>query len=80
LEIDNNRNYYGAFITPHSDDKNQNNNNQTYIEDTIDGLFSQTDPDWCAIIVANKSTSKKDMDYLNHVKEKHYPKIDIIFL
>jgi hypothetical protein len=80
LGIENKRNYYGAFIIPHSDYKNQNNNNQTYVEDTIEGLFSQTEDDWCAIIIVNKSTSKKTIDYLKLLKEKHYPKIDVIFL
>ncbi|MGN6624286.1 MAG: glycosyltransferase family A protein [Candidatus Nitrosocosmicus sp.] len=80
MEIENNRKYYGAFIIPHSDNNNQNNNNQTYVEETIEGLFSQTEDEWCAIIIVNKSTGKKAIDYLKLLKEEHYPKIDVIFL
>ncbi len=76
----NKKSYYGAFIIPHSDNKNQNHNDQIFIDDAIEGLFSQTEDDWCAIIVVNKSTDKKVSDYLNLLKEKHHPKIDVIFL
>lgn len=80
MEIKNNKSYYGAFIIPHSDYKTHNQSGQLFINDAVDGLFSQTGDDWCAIIVANKTTSKKTIDYLNDLKEKHYPKIDVIFL
>ncbi len=72
METDNKKNYYGASIIPHSDNKNQKQSEQIFIDDAINGLFSQTDEDWCAIIVANKSTNKKAADYLNLLKEKHF--------
>jgi hypothetical protein len=80
LEIENNKSYYGAFIIPHSDNKTHNQSGQLFINDAVDGLFSQTEDDWCAIIVANKTTSKKAREYLNDLKEKDYPKIDVTFL
>ncbi len=84
LDIKNKKSHYGAFIIPHSD-KSQNQNHrgeveQIFIDDAIEGLFSQTDDDWCAIVVVNASPGKKATEYLNALKEKHYPKIDVVFL
>ncbi len=84
LDIKNKKSHYGAFIIPHSD-KSQNQNHggeveQIFIDDAIEGLFSQTDDDWCAIVVVNASPGKKVIEYLNVLKEKHYPKIDVVFL
>jgi hypothetical protein len=71
--------YSCAFIIPHSD-KYENQCGKRFIAHTIEGLFSQTDDDWCSIIVVDVSPSKEVKDYLSSIKEKYYPKIDIIFL
>ena len=78
----NKKSRYGAFIIPHSD-KSQSQNHgkeQIFIDDAIEGLFSQTDDDWCVIVVVNAFPGKKTTEYLNALKEKHYPKIDVVFL
>ncbi len=62
----NKKSYYGAFVIPHSDkSQNQNPGEQIFIDDAIEGLFSQTDDDWCAIVVVNASPGKKVAEYLN---------------
>lgn len=33
------------------------------------GLFSQTDDDWCAIVVVNSSPGKKATEYLNFIRK-----------
>lgn len=80
----NKKSHYGAFIIPHSDKCQSQNHGvggeQIFIDDAIEGLFSQTDDDWCAIVVVNASPDKKATEYLNFIKEKHYPRIDVVFL
>jgi hypothetical protein len=34
---------------------------------------------WCAIIVVDMSTNGETHDYLIQLKQKYYPKIDVIF-
>ncbi len=50
------------------------------IAETIEGLFSQTDEDWYAIVVVDMTPNERTYDYLIHLKQKYYPKIDVIFL
>ncbi len=81
--IMNKKSHYGAFIIPHSDKRQSQNHGvgeQIFIDDAIEGLFSQTDDDWCAIVVVNAFPGKKVTEYLNALKEKHYPRIDVVFL
>jgi glycosyltransferase involved in cell wall biosynthesis len=40
----------------------------------------QTDDDWCAVIVVDRSPREKIKDYLNRLKARHNSKIDVIFL
>jgi glycosyltransferase involved in cell wall biosynthesis len=43
-------------------------------------LFSQTDQDWCAIIIVDMPSSEETCDYLSHLKQEYDQKIDVIFL
>ena len=74
--------FSSAFIIPHYPDgyEQEQDREKLFIADTIDGLFSQTDEDWCAIIVVDKLPKEKTRDYLVHLKQQYYPKIDVIFL
>jgi glycosyltransferase involved in cell wall biosynthesis len=69
------------FIIPYHDDNIQGEQDEKrLIDDTIEGLFAQTDEDWSAIIVVDRSPRKKVRDYLGHIKQKYHAKIEIIFL
>jgi glycosyltransferase involved in cell wall biosynthesis len=74
--------FSSAFIIPHYPDgyEQEQGREKLLIADTIDGLFSQTDEDWCAIIVVDTLPQEKTRDYLVHLKQQYYPKIDVIFL
>jgi hypothetical protein len=50
------------------------------ITDTIEGLFAQSDVNWNATLVLDGYSGSMIGNYLRHLKEKYYPKIDIIFL
>ena len=51
-----------------------------FIADSIEAIFLQTDDDWCAIIIVDMTPDKVTYDYLTNLKEKYYPKIDVIFI
>jgi glycosyltransferase involved in cell wall biosynthesis len=70
-----------AFIIPHYSNECEQNG-KMFIAETVEGLFSQTDDDWSAIIVVDTSAVAKHgvNDYLTDLRQKHYPKIDVIFL
>jgi glycosyltransferase involved in cell wall biosynthesis len=69
-----------AFIIPHYADGYEEQGGKDYLSETIKGLFSQTDEDWCAIIVVDNPLKEDTRNYLVHLKQKCYPKIDVIFL
>jgi len=71
-----------VFIIPHyaAENEQETDRKKPLIADTIDGLFSQTDEEWCAIIVVDTKPDEKTNDYLIQLKQKYFPKIDIIFL
>ncbi|MDQ3840831.1 MAG: glycosyltransferase family 2 protein [Thermoproteota archaeon] len=76
-----------AFIIPYyangyeqQQQQEQDKKKRPSIADTIEGLFSQTDEDWCAIIVVDRPPKERIYDYLINLKQKYYPKIDVIFL
>src|SRR5215469_16567847 len=72
--------FSSAFIIPHFINGFEEQKGKMFIAETIEGLFSQTDDDWSAIIVVDMPPDKEINDYLSHLKRKYYPKIDIIFL
>jgi glycosyltransferase involved in cell wall biosynthesis len=70
-----------AFIIPyHANEYEQQGRKKLLISDTIEGLFLQTDEDWSAIIIVDMPPSKEANEYLNTLKQKYYPKIDVILL
>jgi glycosyltransferase involved in cell wall biosynthesis len=70
----------GVFIVPHYAGGHNGQSEKKVIIETIEGLFSQTDDDWCAIIVLDLPPDNETHDYLTNLKQKYYPKIDVIFL
>ncbi len=73
-----------AFIIPYYasgvEEEQQEGRKKPLIDDTIEGLFSQTDEDWSAIIVVDMPRTREANDYLTSLKQKYYPRIDVIFL
>ena len=73
-----------AFIIPYYasgvEEEQQQGRKKPLIDDTIEGLFSQTDEDWSAIIVVDMPRTREANDYLTNLKQKYYPRIDVIFL
>src|ERR671921_1273448 len=83
IKTSNSKEVSSAFIIPYYADGNEQQEQgrkKLLIADTIEGLFSQTDEDWCAIIVVDMSPNEETHNYLIHLKQKYYPKIDVIFL
>lgn len=71
-----------VFIIPHyaGGYEQEQGRKKLLISETIEGLFSQTDEDWYAIVVVDMTPNERTYDYLIHLKQKYYPKIDVIFL
>lgn len=70
-----------AFIIPYyANEYGQRGRKKLLIADTIEGLFLQTDEDWSAIIVVDMRPSKEANEYLNILKQKYYPKIEVLLL
>jgi glycosyltransferase involved in cell wall biosynthesis len=84
IKISNRKELSSAFIIPYYvneyEQQEQGMKKKLLIAETIEGLFLQTDEDWSAIIVVDMPPNEETYDYLNQLKHKHYPKIDIIFL
>src|ERR671918_1318829 len=83
IKTSNSKEVSSAFIIPYYADGNEQQEQgrkKLFIAETIEGLFSQTDEDWCAIIVVDMAPNKETYDYLIHLKQNYYPKIDVIFL
>jgi glycosyltransferase involved in cell wall biosynthesis len=80
----NRKEFSNAFIIPYYangyEQQEQGRKKRPLIADTIEGLFAQTDEDWCAIIVVDMPPNVEIHEYLIHLKQKYYPKIDVIFL
>lgn len=65
-----------AFIIPHYSE----DTSRMFIGDTISGLLKQTDSDWLAIIIDDASKKTTVRNYLKKLREKYFPKIQVIFL
>jgi glycosyltransferase involved in cell wall biosynthesis len=81
-KMSNRKELSSAFIIPYyaSGVGQQQGRKKLLIADTIEGLFLQTDEDWSAIIVVDMPGTREANDYLTSLKQKYYPKIDVIFL
>ena len=75
-----NKNESSVFIIPHYETPQEKYSKTNEIKETIAGLFSQTDNDWCAIIVVDKFHNHDTHNYLSKLKAEYFPKIDVIFL
>jgi glycosyltransferase involved in cell wall biosynthesis len=82
IKMSNRKELSSAFIIPYyaSGFEQQQGREKLLIADTIEGLFLQTDEDWSAIIVVDMPRTRKANDYLTSLKQKYYPKIEVIFL
>ena len=84
IKISNKKEFSCAFIIPYYaneyEQQEQGRKKKLLIAETIEGLFLQTDEDWSAIIVVDMPPNEETNDYLIQLKNKFYPKIDIIFL
>jgi glycosyltransferase involved in cell wall biosynthesis len=84
IKTDNRKEFSSAFIIPYYtngyDHHQEQSREKLLIADTIEGLFLQTDEDWSAIIVVDMYPNEETHDYLIQLKQKYYPKIDVIFL
>src|ERR687891_2446045 len=84
IKISNRQEPSSAFIIPYYVNEyelqEQGKKKKLLIADTIEGLFLQTDDDWCAIVVVDMTPNEETHNYLTHLKQKYYPKIDVIFL
>src|ERR687883_1716270 len=70
-----------AFMIPYyANEYERRGRKKLLIADTIEGLFLQTDEDWSAIIVVDMPPTKEANNYLTSLKQKYYPKIDVIIL
>src|ERR671938_75733 len=83
-KMSNTKQLSSAFIIPYYasrvEEEQQQGRKKPLIDDTIEGLFSQTDEDWSAIIVVDMPRTREANDYLTNLKQKYYPRIDVIFL
>src|ERR687884_675447 len=83
-KMSNTKELSSAFIIPYYasgvEEEQQQGGKKLLIADTIEGLFSQTDEDWSAIIVVDIPRTREANDYLTSLKQKYYPKIDVIIL
>ena len=81
IKTSNGKELSSAFIIPyHVNGHDQHGREKPVIADTIEGLFSQTDEDWSAIIVVDMPLNEENHDYLIKIRQQYYPKIDVIFL
>ena len=70
------KNGVGTFVMPHY--LVDNDTNKTYLDETLENIFNQTDPNWQLIIIDDVSPCKEAIDYLDIVKAKYPDKITII--
>ena len=84
IKTSNSKEVSSAFIIPYYaneyEQQEQGRKKKLLIAETIEGLFLQTDEDWSAIIIVDMPPNEETHDYLIQLKNKYYPKIDIIFL
>ena len=66
IKTSNSKELSSAFIIPYHANgyDDQHDREKPVIADTIEGLFSQTDEDWSAIIVVDMPLNEENHDYL----------------
>ncbi|OGT50933.1 MAG: hypothetical protein A3F17_08070 [Gammaproteobacteria bacterium RIFCSPHIGHO2_12_FULL_41_15] len=68
-----------TFVIPHFSEK-EDKLNILYLKEAIDGLFKQSDQNWRAIIIDDKSRDPLTLSFLANIKKEYYPKLDVIFM
>jgi hypothetical protein len=60
---DDRKEFSSAFIIPHyaGGHEHEQGRKKLFIAETIEGLFSQTDDDWCAIVVVDMTPMTQPM-------------------
>ncbi len=66
-----------TFIMPHY--LKEDEESRRHLNETVDTVLNQTDPNWKLVIVDDLSPSEDTRNYLNIVKERAPEKINIIF-
>jgi glycosyltransferase involved in cell wall biosynthesis len=70
-----------AFIIPYyAGEHDVEGYGRRYLAEATEGLFSQTDQDWFAVIVVDRPPSRQDRDFLVSLEKDHYQKIEVILL
>jgi hypothetical protein len=70
------KNGKAVFVIPHW--RNENVESKKHLDETIDVIFNQTDPNWHIVIVDDVSPCKEAVDYLDEIKAKAPEKVTII--
>jgi hypothetical protein len=70
------KNGTATFIMPHY--LTDNNVQKRYLDETLESILNQTDPNWQLVIIDDVSPCKEALDYLDEVKAKHPDKIHIL--
>ena len=72
------RNGTATFVMPHY--RPDNTQTKRYLDETLESIFNQTDPNWQLIIIDDLSPCREAKDYLKELQAKHSDKkINIIF-
>lgn len=70
-----------AFVIPYyTGELDVEGYGRRYLAEAIEGLFSQTDQDWFAVIVVDRPPSTQDRDFLVGLRKEHHQKIEVILL
>jgi len=70
------KNGVATFVMPHW--RPENVVTKKYLDETLETIFNQTDPNWQLVIIDDLSPCKEAIAYLDKVKAKHPKKIHII--
>jgi glycosyltransferase involved in cell wall biosynthesis len=70
------KNGVATFVMPHF--REENNVTKKWLDETLEQIFNQTDPNWQLIIIDDLSPSKEATAYLDTIKAKQPDKITII--
>ncbi|MBN1698468.1 MAG: glycosyltransferase family 2 protein [Spirochaetales bacterium] len=70
------KNGVATFVMPHF--REENNTTKKWLDETLEHIFKQSDPNWHLVIIDDLSPSGEAIAYLEDVKAKHPDKITVI--
>jgi glycosyltransferase involved in cell wall biosynthesis len=70
------KNGTATFVMPHWRD--ENDISKKHLDETLEHIFNQTDPNWQLVIIDDLSPSMEARAYLDEIKAKHPDKIFIV--